>query len=36
MVGNRKKNAVISFQKFVIFPICNFSENAQCIVRAFV
>ena len=27
---------VIPFQKLLIFHICNFSENAQCFVRAFL
>ena len=27
---------VISFQKFLIFPICVFSENAQSFVGAFL
>ena len=31
-----KKNSVISFQKFLIFPICAFSENAQSFVGAFL
>ena len=26
----------ISFQKFLIFPIYSFLENAQCFVRAFL
>ena len=28
--------SVISIQKFLIFPICVFPENAQCIVGAFL
>ena len=28
--------SVISFQKFLIFPIWAFSENAQCFVGAFL
>ena len=37
-VGERKNIyfSVISFQKFLIFPIWAFSENAQCFVRAFL
>ena len=37
MVGNRIKNffSVISFQK-LIFPLCAFSESAQCLVGAFL
>ena len=37
-VGNRKKNfwSVISFQKFLVFPIWSFPENAQCFFRAIV
>ena len=27
---------VVSFQKFLVFPICTFSENAQCFVGAFL
>ena len=35
-VGNTKKNpSVISFQKFLIFKVWVFSENAQCFARAF-
>ena len=32
----KKKNSVISFQKFLIFPIWAFSENAQCFFGAFL
>ena len=36
--GWRQKNffSVVSFWKFVIFPISAFSENAQCFVAAFL
>ena len=35
--GKKKKNfSVILFQKFLIFHICGFSENAQCVVGAFL
>ena len=31
-----KHNSVISFQKFLVFPIWAFSESAQSFVRAFL
>ena len=36
--GNRKEKffSVISFKKFLIFPICASSENAQCFIGAFL
>ena len=36
LVRNRKKNSVILFQKFLVFPTCNFSQNAQHFVQAFL
>ena len=35
-VGKRKKKLVILFQKFLVFPIWAFSENAQSFVGAFL
>ena len=32
-VGNRKKNSAVSFQKYLIFPICAFFENADLFRR---
>ena len=31
-----KKNSIILFQKFLIFPTWAFSENAQCFIGAFL
>ena len=33
---DKKTFSVTSFQKFLIFPICTFSENGQCFIGAFL